>query len=422
MNMYSESKSPIRNWIILFLAGVLVSWTLFISHSWAQTTVSGKVLTSDGMVVSSGAVALEKGELHNNAFLSGGAIGSDGTFKIPLPSGGSWGLHVYSEKYIYFPLQIQITAGADNDIPVILPVDGTPSDDPRISNIQFKKVSDQVVQITMQVDDADNNLGPQMLAVDTKRFKSYRLVPKDGDLKDMKANFPVGEYVSPFIPLALEGEDLKNWLFVVADHQCSNGAIYNGLGQSVFKPAVAHTETLDCEVPGIWKSNFDKVYQFSQVAPGELTGKQFEGNLLIDKMEQKGDKLKIAFRFEGQDGSAGLRLICQKNDIRLKGTFQYPNRSGDWIFSKLKNAKAAVSGDKLFIANCSACHFPDRTDKKVGPGLKDLFKRAKLLGSGLAVNAENVKQQIVNGGDKMPPFRHLKEAELNAIVDYLKTL
>ena len=420
--MVSKSKSVLPSWIMLSLAGWMVSWALFICPSWAQTTVSGKVFTSDGMVVSSGAVALEKGELHNNAFLTGGAIGSDGTFKIPLPSGGPWGLHVYSEKYIYFPLQIQITAGADNDIPVILPVDGTTADDPRISNIQFKKLSDQVFQIAMQVDDADNNLGPQMLTVDTKRFKSYRLVPKDGDLKDMKADFPVGEYVSPFIPVALDGEDLKNWLFVVADHQCSNGAIYNGLGQSVFKPAVAHSETLSCEVPGIWKSNFDKVYQFSQAAPGELTGKQFEGNLLIDKMEQEGDKLTITFRFEGKDGSAGLKLICQENEVLLKGTFQSQNQSGDWVFSKLKNAKAALSGEKLFEANCSVCHLSDSQDKKVGPGLKGLFKRSKLPDSGLALNAENVKQRIVNGGDKMPPFRHLKEAEIKVLVEYLKTL
>ena len=197
---------------VLSIACLMVSWALFISPSWAQTYVSGKVFTSDGMVVASGAVALEKGELHNNAFLAGGAIGSDGSFKIPLPSGGPWGLHVYSEKYIYFPLQIQITAGADNDIPVILPVDGTAADDPKISDIQFKKLSDQVFQIAMQVDDPNNNLGPQMLAIDTKRFKSYRLAPKGGDLKDMKADFPNGEYLSPFIPVALDGEDLKDWL------------------------------------------------------------------------------------------------------------------------------------------------------------------------------------------------------------------
>jgi hypothetical protein len=351
--MDSESKSIIRNWMILSLAGLMVSGTLLISQSWAQTYVSGKVVTSDGMVVASGAVALEKGELHNNDFLVGGAIGSDGTFKIPLPSGGPWGLHVYSEKYIYFPLQIQITPGVDNDIPVILPVDGTAADDPRISNIRFKKLSDQVFQIAMQLDDPGNNLGPQMLAIDTQRFRSYRLVPKDGDLKDMKADFPNGEYLSPFIPVALDGEDLKDWLLVVADHQCSNGAIYNGTGQSVFQPTVAYSETLSCEVPGVWKSNFDKVYQFSQTAPGVFAGEQFEGNLLIDKMERKGDTLTIAFRFEGKKGNAELKLHCQEKEVLLKGMFRYPDKSGDWVFAKLKNAKAALSGQKLFAANCA---------------------------------------------------------------------
>ena len=421
--MFAGSNSIIRNGSIVLIFCLMVLGALSTTtKSWAQTYVSGQVITSDGMVVASGAVALEKGELHNNAFLAGGAIGSDGTFKIPLPSGGPWGLHVYSEKYIYFPLQIQIKAGVDNDIPVILPVDGTTSDDPRISNIQFNKLSDQVLQITMQVDDSNNNLGPQMLAIDTRRFKSYRLVPKAGDLKDMKADFPTGEYVSPFIPVAVDGEDLNDWLFVVADHQCSNGAIYNGTGQSVFKSTVAHSETLACSVPGIWKSNFDKVYQFSQTAPGAFAGEQFEGSLIIDKMTQTGANLFIAFGIEGKQGTAELKLRCQDKEVLLKGTFQYPGRSGDWVFSKLKNAKVALSGQKLFEANCSICHYHDRKDKKVGPGLAGLFKNPKLPDSGLPVTAENVRERIVNGGDKMPPFKHLKEDELKVIVDYLKEL
>ena len=287
--MNIESKK--WNRFFFFTLSIAFTWIVTFSWAWSQTYVSGKVITSDGMVVASGAVALEKGELHNNAFFAGGGINTDGTFKIPLPSGGPWGLHVYSEKYIYFPLQLQITEGIDNEIPVILPVDGNSGDDPQISNIRFLKITDRVFRITMQVDDPNNNLGPQMLAIDTKRFKSYRLVPKTGDLKDKKADFPTGEYVSPFIPVALDGEDLKDWLFAVADHQCSNGAVYNGLGQSVLKPPLPNTEKLICEVQGIWKSNFEKVYKFSQKASGRLSGKQYEGNLIIDQINQKAEKI-----------------------------------------------------------------------------------------------------------------------------------
>jgi cytochrome c5 len=175
-------------------------------------------------------------------------------------------------------------------------------------------------------------------------------------------------------------------------------------------------------VPGVWKSNFDKVYQFSQISPGLYAGEQFEGTLLIDKMEQKADKLLVAFRFEGKKGDAELKLHCQENEVLLKGTFQYPDRSGEWIFAKLKNAKSAVSGEKLFAANCSACHFADRQDVKVGPGLLGLFKSPKLPQSGQPATEEKVRQVIINGGDKMPPFKHLKTDELKAIVDYLKTL
>jgi len=418
--MIIESKK--WNRFFFFTLSIAFSWILTFSWAWSQTYVSGKVITSDGMVVASGAVALEKGDLHNNTFFAGGGIKRDGTFEIPLPSGGSWGLHVYSEKYIYFPLQLQITEGIDNEIPVILPVDGNSGDDPQTSNIRFLKINDRVFRITMQVDDPNNNLGPQMLAIDTKRFKSYRLIPKTGDLKDKKADFPTGEYVSPFIPVALDEEDLKDWLFAVADHQCSNGAVYNGLGQSVFKPPLPHTEKLTCKVPGIWKSNFEKVYKFSQTAKGRLSGEQFEGDLIIDKINQKEKKIFLNIQFKGEKGKAELQLLCKENSVVMKGVFNLPGSSGKWFFTKLKNAKVASPGQDIFMANCSACHYPDRKDIKVGPGLLGLFTHPKLPDSGLPADENNVRERIISGGKKMPPFKHLKDEQISAIIDYLKTL
>ena len=410
------------NRLVCFTLSITFSCIVTFSWAWGQTYVSGKVITSDGMVVASGAVALEKGKLHNNAFRTGGAINADGTFKIPLPSGGPWGLHVYSEKYIYFPLQLQVTEGIDNEIPVILPVDGNPGDNPQISDIRFLKISDQVFRITMKVDDPNSNLGPQMLAIDTKRFKSYRLVPKAGDVKNIKANFPSGEYISPFIPLSLDKEEPKDWLFAVADHQCSNGPIHNGLGRSVFKPLLPHTEKLICEVPGIWKSNFEKVYKFSQTTPNRLKGEQFEGNLTIDQINQEAKKISLNIRFKGEKGKASLKLLCKDNSVIMKGSFSLPERSGEWIFTKLKNAKVDKMGQDLFMANCSACHYPNKKDTKVGPGLLRLLKNPKLPDSGLPANEKNVRQQIINGSERMPPFKHLKDDQLSAMIDYLKTL
>ena len=74
------------------------------------------------------------------------------------------------------------------------------------------------------------------------------------------------------------------------------------------------------------------------------------------------------------------------------------------------------------MANCSACHYPDKKDTKVGPGLLRLLKNPKLPDSGLPANEKNVRKKIINGGENMPPFEHLEEDQLSDLIDYLKTL
>jgi cytochrome c1 len=54
--------------------------------------------------------------------------------------------------------------------------------------------------------------------------------------------------------------------------------------------------------------------------------------------------------------------------------------------------------------------------------LQGLFKNPKLPKTGRAVSEKNVRETIVNGGEKMPPFKHLKDQEIKALVDYLKSL
>jgi uncharacterized membrane protein len=82
----------------------------------------------------------------------------------------------------------------------------------------------------------------------------------------------------------------------------------------------------------------------------------------------------------------------------------------------------AAEGAMVFKQNCSACHLTDSTATKIGPGLKDIFKGDKFPISAWPVSEESFRKQLQEPFDKMPPFKHLKEEEVKAIVDYLKTL
>ena len=84
--------------------------------------------------------------------------------------------------------------------------------------------------------------------------------------------------------------------------------------------------------------------------------------------------------------------------------------------------KAAAKGKDLFMTNCSVCHFHDRQDTKVGPGLAGLFKQDRLPKSGKPATENVVRNQIINGSGSMPSFKHLKQEEITAIIDYLKSL
>ena len=256
----------------------------------------------------------------------------------------------------------------DNEVPVVLPLDSNPKDDPRLSNIRFEPTGSGRFRLRLTIKDSNHNLGPQMLAVDGRNYKSYRLVPTKGDLSNKKADFPEGEYVSADIRGDLNTLDKSQWYFVAADHQCSNGVIYNGLNKSIYSPPKPNPELIRCEIPGIWKSNFDKTYRFTAAGPDRFSGEQFEGDLLIKEMRKKGDLVHVAFVFEKEKGQADLALLCIDQGIELRGAFELPasGRKGVWIFTKLKNARRAPSGETLFKNNCAVCHFTDSKAKKVG--------------------------------------------------------
>ena len=97
---------------------------------------------------------------------------------------------------------------------------------------------------------------------------------------------------------------------------------------------------------------------------------------------------------------------------------------GGLLFSGLMIAadkEDAAKGKEVFD-QCSVCHNTDTDEKKIGPSLKGLFKRATLK-NGKKVTVENVKAMINAGGNGMPSYADLlSEQEKTNVIAYLKTL
>lgn len=81
-----------------------------------------------------------------------------------------------------------------------------------------------------------------------------------------------------------------------------------------------------------------------------------------------------------------------------------------------------AAGEALFTQKCSFCHFTDSTETKVGPGLKGLFQREKMTGSGWTVTPENVRKQLKAPFEQMPAFGSLSNEEVVDLIEYLKSL
>jgi cytochrome c len=81
----------------------------------------------------------------------------------------------------------------------------------------------------------------------------------------------------------------------------------------------------------------------------------------------------------------------------------------------------AAKGKEVF-EQCSVCHNADSTEKKMGPGLKGLFKKDKLANGKKPTDA-NIRAKIDEGGNGMPAYKDmLSDEEKDNLVAYLKTL
>jgi len=84
--------------------------------------------------------------------------------------------------------------------------------------------------------------------------------------------------------------------------------------------------------------------------------------------------------------------------------------------------KSDAAKGKAVFQQCGVCHHPESDEKKIGPGLKGLFKKAKLA-DGKKLTEANVRSKVEGGGNGMPAYKDmLTDGEKNNLIAYLKTL
>jgi mono/diheme cytochrome c family protein len=89
---------------------------------------------------------------------------------------------------------------------------------------------------------------------------------------------------------------------------------------------------------------------------------------------------------------------------------------------KEASAGSAELGSALYEQNCAFCHYADKADSKLGPGLLGFMKAEKLPASGRAPTAENITKQLLEPVGTMPSFTSLTEKEIIDLIAYLETL
>jgi mono/diheme cytochrome c family protein len=103
-----------------------------------------------------------------------------------------------------------------------------------------------------------------------------------------------------------------------------------------------------------------------------------------------------------------------------------------WVLAAALTAASAAAfptgkadpakGKAVFQEQCAVCHQADSVAKKMGPGLKGLFKREK-MGNGKRPTEASIRAQIDSGSTGMPAYKEmLSDAEKDDLIAYLKTL
>jgi hypothetical protein len=200
---------------------LIVFVLLSVSPCEAVTVITGTVKSKAGRPLP-GIVLTEKGEIHNNVWHRGAVVGPDGRFRIELPEGGRYGLHVYSSGYIYHPQEIRVRTDQTLVVAADLAAEPTRANDPIIKEVRFfpwEARQGKVTFVKLDVSDPNDDLGPQVLAFNAATGQVFAMKPPRR-VRNLKANFPMGVYELE-VDTSRAAIEPRDWHFVVADHQCN---------------------------------------------------------------------------------------------------------------------------------------------------------------------------------------------------------
>src|SRR5579859_7799072 len=81
-----------------------------------------------------------------------------------------------------------------------------------------------------------------------------------------------------------------------------------------------------------------------------------------------------------------------------------------------KSAASPAAGKAVFDEKCTICHWADKADRRIGPGLKGIFKHEKMF-DGRKLTEGTVREMILKGGGKMVGFEdQLEPKQVDALI------
>jgi cytochrome c len=88
----------------------------------------------------------------------------------------------------------------------------------------------------------------------------------------------------------------------------------------------------------------------------------------------------------------------------------------------INNPAAIATGQKIYAKQCAICHYTTSKEKKIGPGLANIYTVGKYA-NGRKVDDASMRVWIEAGGKDMPGFKEtLKPNEIRDLLAYLRTL